>query len=130
MTIETLKALIEIEYSRCETYDEFKKELDRLLDLYEKDNENLKVFPYQVIPTDEPDMVPYGELCSCNPKNGGDGICGCIMGNQMVPNPKKYPGSINTQTTTDTRIQGFYFGTDPAIFDIKPGDIIGTSYTK
>ena len=28
--------------------------------------------------------VPYSEICSCNPKNGGSGICGCTMGNQMV----------------------------------------------
>lgn len=33
----------------------------------------------------EDDMVPYGEICSCNPKNGGSGICGCVMGNTMVP---------------------------------------------
>lgn len=31
-----------------------------------------------------PDQVPYNELCSCNPKNGGSGICGCTMGNKMV----------------------------------------------
>lgn len=43
------------------------------------------------------DMVPYGETCSCNPKNGGSGICGCIMANTMVPNPKKYgTPKINT----------------------------------
>ena len=36
------------------------------------------------------DMVPYSETCSCNPKNGGSGICGCVMANTMVPNPKKY----------------------------------------
>ena len=36
------------------------------------------------------DMVPYGETCSCNPKNGGSGVCGCVMGNTMVPNPKKF----------------------------------------
>ena len=29
-------------------------------------------------------QVPYSEICSCNPKNGGSGICGCTMGNQMV----------------------------------------------
>ena len=31
------------------------------------------------------EMVPYHEICSCNPKNGGSGICGCIMGNKLVP---------------------------------------------
>jgi hypothetical protein len=36
------------------------------------------------------DMVPYNTTCSCNPKNGGSGLCGCVMANTMVPNPKKY----------------------------------------
>lgn len=36
---------------------------------------------FNIPPTNE---VPYSEICSCNPKNGGSGICGCTMGNQMV----------------------------------------------
>lgn len=30
------------------------------------------------------DKVPYHTICSCNPANGGNGVCGCIMGNQLV----------------------------------------------
>jgi len=26
----------------------------------------------------------FGDLCSCNPKNGGSGICGCVMANQEI----------------------------------------------
>ena len=53
----------------------------------------------------EPDEVPYGSICSCNPTNGGSGICGCIMGNKMVPNPKKYgTGTRLTNTTADINI--------------------------
>jgi hypothetical protein len=48
----------------------------------------------------EPDEVPYGSICGCNPKNGGSGICGCVMGNKMVPNPRKYPAKTNFGTTT------------------------------
>jgi hypothetical protein len=44
----------------------------------------------------EPDEVPYGQICSCNPCNGGSGICGCIMANKMVPNPKKFESSLTT----------------------------------
>jgi hypothetical protein len=29
-------------------------------------------------------IVPYWETCSCNPKNGGSGICGCILGNGII----------------------------------------------
>lgn len=39
--------------------------------------------PFEI--TGNEDMVPYGEICSCNPKNGGSGICGCIMANTLVP---------------------------------------------
>lgn len=31
-----------------------------------------------------PEKVPYHTICSCNPANGGSGICGCIMGNKLV----------------------------------------------
>ena len=41
------------------------------------------------------EMIPYHELCSCNPKNGGSGICGCIMGNKLVPK-----NSWSTSNTT------------------------------
>ena len=87
MTKETLKQLIEIEYERVETISQFKSEVFRLIDLYEQDK---PFIPTPTFRTYEPDEVMYGDICSCNPKNGGSGICGCIMGNKMVPNPKKY----------------------------------------
>lgn len=39
MKIETLKELIEIEFDRCETISQFKSEVFRLLDVYDKDRE-------------------------------------------------------------------------------------------
>jgi hypothetical protein len=53
----------------------------------------------------EPDEVPYGQICSCNPSNGGSGMCGCIMANQMVKNPKKYES--NTTTFTNFNIKAY-----------------------
>ena len=51
----------------------------------------------------EPDEVPYSEICSCSPNNGGSGFCGCVMGNRMVQNPKKYNSStFDYITTTNT----------------------------
>ena len=48
-----------------------------------------------------PDEVSYGTICSCNPLNGGSGICGCVMGDRMVPNPKKNgTGTNNNYVTT------------------------------
>ena len=42
------------------------------------------------------EMIPFYELCSCNPKNGGSGICGCVMGNKLVP--KNSWGASNITT--------------------------------
>lgn len=60
---------------------------------------NPYITPYLV--SDDEEMVAYGTYCSCNPANGGSGLCGCIMGNQLVPKRKGYiPGTITTINTT------------------------------
>ena len=103
MTTKTLKELIEIEFERCETISQFKSEVFRLIDVYERDTSPKSLADFQKPQWQgEPDMVPYGSICSCNPANGGSGICGCIMGNTMVKNPKK--GHITTTTTTTDKI--------------------------
>jgi len=40
----------------------------------------------------------YYEICSCNPANGGNGICGCTMGNRLVDTENTYT-TITTTTT-------------------------------
>lgn len=124
MTTQTLKELIEVEFDRCETISEFKANVFRLIDLYGKDVTT--TFPGSVrfpgsitFPTPtEPEEVPYGTICSCNPLNGGSGICGCVMGNKLVKNPKKYPITTNmdpkkyvntsiTTNITNDRINAF-----------------------
>ena len=60
--------------------------------------------------------VRYGDICPCNPNNGGSGICGCIMGNEWVDAPQKstisHSGSINipngTSITIVTGSSGIY----------------------
>jgi hypothetical protein len=49
-------------------------------------NKHLNNRPYQINTDTEyfTDTILYNELCSCNPKNGGSGICGCTMANQEV----------------------------------------------
>jgi len=42
-------------------------------------------------------LVPWNTICSCNPNNGGSGICGCIMGSKLVPRDSK--SNIYTTTT-------------------------------
>lgn len=41
MEKQTLKELIEIEFDRCETISHFKKEVFRLIDLYDDDNSSV-----------------------------------------------------------------------------------------
>lgn len=54
--------------------------------------------------TSNDEMVPYGTICGCNPANGGSGICGCIMGNKMVP--KNYRDTKSNLYTTTTELNG------------------------
>jgi len=110
MKIETLKKLIA---KTCDdisqdnyglTIDgvaQIRDEIFKLIDLYEEDREPTPIGNFKINAgyINEPDEVPYGSICPCNPANGGSGICGCVMGNKMVPNPKKYPGSITTAST-------------------------------
>jgi len=49
--------------------------------------------------------VRYGDICSCNPKNGGSGICGCIMGNELVDKPLTGTINGNNVIVTDGFIQ-------------------------
>lgn len=49
--------------------------------------------------TNDDGKVPFHEVCSCNPKNGGSGVCGCVMPNQMVyPTTKRNWGTLTTNT--------------------------------
>lgn len=41
-----------------------------------------------------PKQQTVGDLCPCNPLNGGSGICGCTMANQVI-----YSGTV--EITTD-----------------------------
>lgn len=114
MKIETLKKLIEVEFERSTNISHFKSSVLKLIDLYESDKESNTSLPGYKGPiltnpciyvNNLPDEVPYSEVCPCNPKNGGGGICGCVLPNKMVPNPKKYTINPNFTTTgTDIKI--------------------------
>lgn len=100
MTLETLKQLIEVEFDRCETISQFKSEVFRLIDLYEKDKQPFTPTPGFIIdPLYKPwnieegkpiqsgfkiDYGTYYDKCPCNPKNGGSGVCGCVMGDRTT----------------------------------------------
>jgi len=103
MKLETLKELIKkIPTTSQEEEDIINNVLD-LINLYEQDNNQrvnptpppcpiprtsdwppFKSIPIPHYPNTDNDMVPYHEICSCNPKNGGSGICGCTIANTLV----------------------------------------------
>jgi len=125
MKIETLKKLIaktcdDISQDNygltTDAVAQIREEIFKLIDLYEEDRTSeVNNFTPQTILVGLPDEVPYGSICPCNPANGGSGICGCVMGNRMVPNPKKYPGSITTASTDKINITS----TNPYTTNIK-----------
>jgi hypothetical protein len=45
--------------------------------------------------------VPYSTLCSCNPANGGSGICGCIQGNKLVEKDYLTRANLTSMNTTE-----------------------------
>lgn len=56
------------------------------------------------LPYIEPDSdLIYADICPCNTKNGGDGICGCIKANEKI-SPKQYQIFPLTTTTTPVTI--------------------------
>ena len=112
MKIETLKTLIEdtvkndnlMAVMPGDTLALLKK-INKVLDLYEADTVvDIKPIGMPFDLTGIPDEVPYGQICGCNPANGGSGMCGCTMGNTMVKNPLKYGSPLTNlrYTTTDT----------------------------
>ena len=60
--------------------------MTELLNDIKNGEESPKISLDQTFPwgTTTDDMVPYHTICGCNPANGGSGICGCIMANQLV----------------------------------------------
>ena len=71
-----------------------------------------------------PNKVPYHTICICNPANGGNGICGCTIANNMVDNPnilKTTTGNITTGISNMTTSSGTYtyLGSNPQPNGVK-----------
>ena len=96
MKTETLKRLIKEAAGRAKHVDELLGEVLSLIQVYEDDRE-ITIQPVPQLPDKglrdfrdwipvkgDPGLVPYHTICSCNPANGGSGICGCVIANKMV----------------------------------------------
>jgi len=109
MKTKTLKALITNAIENSETKEELMAEVVRLIELFEEDAEEpigqvpamQKFADYQPVSAGK---VPYHTICSCNPANGGSGICGCTMSNRLVDSMHSVQGGLfgwpNTDSTT------------------------------
>jgi hypothetical protein len=96
MKTETLKRLIKEAASRAKDVDDLLDETLSLIQIYEDDqetpsrqmpqlpNKQLRDFRDWIPVKGNPGLVPYHTICSCNPANGGSGICGCVIANKMV----------------------------------------------
>jgi hypothetical protein len=40
--------------------------------------------PFRSYPVNSTGGTSHYDTCSCNPKNGGSGICGCVLGSSTV----------------------------------------------
>ena len=73
-----------------QTYEEKVKMYSRLtkkelIAMLIEANKNLSERPLTIFTSTQFDRLKtYGDICSCNPLNGGSGICGCIMANREV----------------------------------------------
>ena len=67
------------------------------------DNDNLRTQMLQTPSTNlsTPYKVPYALICSCNPANGGSGICGCTMSHKMVDRNTTITTTSTTTSNTD-----------------------------
>ena len=87
MKASTLKRLVIEASERSNTKQDLLEEVIKLICIFEQDQELTKTnIGHQVFApfNQPPGKVPYHTICSCNPANGGSGICGCVMGNKLV----------------------------------------------
>ena len=118
MKLETLRELIKKIPTTSQEEEDIINNVLGLIDLYEQDNKQpvnptpppypiprstgwppLKSIPIPDYPHTGDDLVRYREICSCNPKNGGNGICGCVIGNELVP--RSFGKTLNTLRNED-----------------------------
>ena len=99
MTIDNLRMLIKDVFDNSTDIKEIESSIFSLIRLYEMTYNPDSMFIKDRYEYKLPDKVPYHTICGCNPANGGNGICGCVIGNQMISNPITYPGTIKSNTT-------------------------------
>ena len=102
MKTSTLKKLVIEASERAETKRDLLEEVIRLIGLFEQDGAGgHQVFAPYVQPS-ESAKVPYSEICGCNPKNGGSGVCGCVMANKLVDPSVSGQAGIKLSNWTST----------------------------
>ena len=88
MTSQTLRALINEEFKRGKKLQSIQESVNKLLDLFESE---------QLLNNYSPGTIhnsfDFFDKCFCNPKNGGSGVCGCILSQRHT-----FTNSVATST--------------------------------
>ena len=86
--LKRLKQLIKREAKRCNSIQEFESAILELLEIEYGEEPYAGCQPYEGPLTPEDQMpasnTDYYEICPCNPKNGGSGICNCYCGSVTI----------------------------------------------
>jgi len=93
MKSQILKKLLLEAIDEIKEIEVLKQRISDLVDIY--------TIP-EIYTQKESTQTTYGEICSCNPKNGGSGICGCTIGNTIVSRPLKSNFYYTNTTTINT----------------------------
>jgi len=102
MKTSTLKKLVIEASERAESKEDLLEEVIKLIGLFEQDGAGgHQVFAPYVQPS-ESGKVPYSEICGCNPKNGGSGVCSCVIGNKLVDPSVSGQAGIKLSNWTST----------------------------
>ncbi len=97
MTLDNLRMLIKDVFDNSTDIKEIESSIFSLIRLYEMTNNPDSMFIKDRYEYKETNYLNIN--CVCKPENGGNGICGCVIGNQMISNPNTYLGTIKSNTT-------------------------------
>ncbi len=94
MTTDNLKMLVRDVFERTNDVEEIKRSIFSLIRLYEMTNNPDTMFIKDRYEYKETNYLNIN--CVCKPENGSNGICGCVIGNQMIPNANTRTIKSNT----------------------------------
>ena len=95
MTAAELRAAIDLELDRC------REKIHKLISEHVEEADWTPTPGSVFVPvpgsfTAYGELVPFAELCFCNPANGGGGVCCCTIGDRLV-DPRAWANGSTTE---------------------------------